>query len=520
MMLATRLVSALPALNATTAAARLSSFSTLATAAAAGAASASTPKWGTLPKTPAPAIRGEPAKPRVKTTAIPGSKSIALTKELATMVDAQSVSFFVDFEKSSGNYVVDADGNALLDVYCHIASLPLGYNHPDYKTKLTESQLLFQHLAQRAALGSMPPTDFPVQLHDTMIKQAPTGLKQVQLTCGCGSSANENAYKMAFMHYQARKRGDRGFNEQELTSVMNNCEPGSPNLSILSFDGAFHGRTFGCLSTTRAKAIHKLDIPALPWPKAPFPKLKYPLDKHAAENEKSEQDSLKEVDKILTSNPIPVAGVVVEPIQAEGGDNHASPSFFRGLQALCKKHKVAFIVDEVQTGVGATGSFWAHEQWGLSSPPDIVTFAKKMQASGFFYADQYRVDVPYRIYNTWMGDPVRLLQAKFITEIIEQDNLIENTRVTGAYLQQGLQTLADQSQGNLENVRGLGTFIAFDVKTPALRDKLILAGRMEGLNMGGCGTRSIRLRPSLIFRPKHAALFLDRLEAASKKVFA
>ena len=78
----------------------------------------------------------------------------------------------------------------------------------------------------------------------------------------------------------------------------------------------------------------------------------------------------------------PRAGIVVEPVQAEGGDNHASPSFFRQLQKLCHKFGAAFIVDEVQTGCGATGKFWAYEHWNLETPPDFVTFSKKMLTGG------------------------------------------------------------------------------------------------------------------------------------------
>lgn len=81
---------------------------------------------------------------------------------------------------------------------------------------------------------------------------------------------------------------------------------------------------------------------------------------------------------------------------AEGGDNHASPAFFRGLQEITKKHNVSFIVDEVQTGLGATGKIWAHEHWGLQTPPDFVTFSKKVQAAGFYHKKESRANLPYR----------------------------------------------------------------------------------------------------------------------------
>ena len=86
-----------------------------------------------------------------------------------------------------------------------------------------------------------------------------------------------------------------------------------------------------------------------------------------------------------------MAAVLVEPIQAEGGDHHASPQFFHSLQQLCKQHHLTFIVDEVQTGAGPTGKWWAHEHWNLPESPDIVTFSKKMMLGGFYYKSDLRV---------------------------------------------------------------------------------------------------------------------------------
>lgn len=105
---------------------------------------------------------------------------------------------------------------------------------------------------------------------------------------------------------------------------------------------------------------------------------------------------------VTSKSTKPIAAVIIEPILAEGGDKSASPSFFRSLRSIARKHQVYFIVDEVQTGVGATGTFWAHEQWELDSPPDFVTFSKKMQAAGVFHTEETRPNAPYRNYNTWM----------------------------------------------------------------------------------------------------------------------
>ncbi|RKP33672.1 4-aminobutyrate aminotransferase, partial [Dimargaris cristalligena] len=324
------------------------------------------------------------------------------------------------------------------------------------------------------------------------------------------------AFKAAFMYHQAQKRGP-GFKlagSLEEATAMENAPPGSPQLAILSFRKAFHGRMFGSLSTTRSKAIHKLAIPAFPWPEATFPRLQYPLEEHEAENAEEEARCLRETEKIITDSPIPVAAVIVEPIQSEGGDNHASANFFRQLRALTHRLNVLLIVDEVQTGVGATGTFWAHEQWGLGpdDAPDVVTFSKKFQAAGFYHTAKLRPDAPYRNFNTWLGDPVRAYHAKAIAETIRQDGLLELVQDTGAYVQNGLRTLIARYPGHLHNLRGKGTFVAFDLASPAMRDTFLGEMRQLGVNMGGCGLQSVRMRPMLVFQRRHADQFLQRVE--------
>lgn len=134
---------------------------------------------------------------------------------------------------------------------------------------------------------------------------------------------------------------------------MVNQAPGSANLSILSFKGSFHGRTFGALACTHSKPIHKLDIPAFDWPMAPFPLYQYPLNEHERENRAVDDQCLAETEDLIEKfkkNGKPVAGLIVEPIQGEGGDNRASDYFFQQLRKLTAKHDVAYIVDEVQTG--------------------------------------------------------------------------------------------------------------------------------------------------------------------------
>lgn len=232
------------------------------------------------------------------------------------------------------------------------------------------------------------------------MRVAPKGTTRV-FTAQSGSEANELAFKAAFMGYRRKERGDISWSEQEYESVMKNQAPGSPELAILSFKNSFHGRGFASLSSTRSKAVHKMDIPSFKWPQATFPRLRYPLEQHEIENKQEEQRCLQEVEMIISAWHSPVVGVIVEPIQSEGGDNHASPAFFQGLQAITKKHGIYFIVDEVQTGFGATGKFWGHEHWQLASCPDLITFSKKAQTAGYFFSDdELCPDMPYRQFNT------------------------------------------------------------------------------------------------------------------------
>lgn len=292
----------------------------------------------------------------------------------------------------------------------------------------------------RPALGSFPSTEWAEIIETGLLKIAPKGLDQLT-TMQCGSSANEGAMKAAFLAYAARRRGDNDFTEEELVSVMNNAVPGAPQLSILSLTGGFHGRMLGSLSTTRSKAIHKvrssfaslsllplqrdrlmgvfppqLDVPAFDWPAVAFPELKYPLEQNAAANKAAEEASLKAVEGTIVAwkNKSPVAALIVEPIQAEGGDRHASPAFFRGLQAITKKHGVFFIVDEVQTGFGATGRVWAHDSWQLDEPADFVTFSKKLQASGFYHTLTTRPLFAFQQYNTWLVRRLCLHQLRYL----------------------------------------------------------------------------------------------------------
>jgi len=455
-----------------------------------------------------PFFADEPRGPIVS-TAIPGPESVKAIEHLTKVFDTKNLNMMANYQQSYGNYIADLDGNVLLDVYAQIASIPVGYNNPALILAATSPEMV-SSLVNRPALGSFPQSDWADILETGILSVAPKGTNQV-FTAQAGSDANELAYKAAFMWRRSHERGGPhvDFTPEEIQSSMENKSPGSPQLSIMSFKYGFHGRLFGSLSTTRSKPIHKVDIPAFDWPQAPFPACKYPLDEHAEYNAKEEQRCLDEAEKLMTTYHNPVAAIIIEPVQSEGGDNHASPAYFRSLRALTRKHNILMIVDEVQTGVGATGKFWAHEHWNLEDPPDMVTFSKKAQTAGYYYGrHDLRPNRPYRQFNTWMGDPARALLFRAIIKEIQRLNLVENTAVTGEYLYNEIAKLQAKYPNEIVNLRGKGqgTFLAFD--SPR-RDEVLKKAKAVGINIGGSGESAVRLRPMLIFQKHHGTIISE-----------
>ncbi|CAO2641881.1 4-aminobutyrate aminotransferase, mitochondrial [Lemmus lemmus] len=429
-------------------------------------------------------------------TEVPGPRSQELMKQLNTIQNAEAVHFFCNYEESRGNYLVDVDGNRMLDLYSQISSVPIGYNHPAL-AKLIQQPQNTSTFINRPALGILPPENFVDKLRESLMSVAPKGMSQL-ITMACGSCSNENAFKAIFMWYRSKERGQRGFSKEELETCMVNqvgADPGS-----------------GCLATTHSKAIHKIDIPSFDWPIAPFPRLKYPLEEYVKDNQQEEARCLEEVEDLIVKyrkKKRTVAGIIVEPIQSEGGDNHASDDFFRKLRDIARKHGCAFLVDEVQTGGGCTGKFWAHEHWGLDDPADVMSFSKKMMTGGFFHKEEFRPSAPYRIFNTWLGDPSKNLLLAEVINIIKREDLLNNVAHAGKTLLTGLLDLQARYPQLISRVRGRGTFCSFDTPDESIRNKLILTARNKGVVLGGCGDKSIRFRPTLVFRDHHAHLFLN-----------
>lgn len=458
---------------------------------------------------------GEPSRAAM-VTRVPGPRTEELRARHHKHQDARTVHYYQDARRSLGNYAVDVDGNTLLDVYGHIACVPIGYNHPALLEAFRSEK--FAWLAGwRPALGVAPPPEWVDLVEGPLMRCAPRGHDRV-MTVTTGAEAVENALKAAFAWKARRRRGSRTWTPDELSSVMLNRQPDINALKIISFEGAFHGRTLGALSATRSKAIHKLDFPAFDWPVVPFPANRFPLDAHVDENRAIEARSLEVIEKLLRDAHGTIAGLIVEPIQGEGGDRHASPAFFRSLRALLTKYEAAFIVDEVQTALGATGTFWAHDQWHLEDPPDVVTWSKKFQLGGLHLRADFVPSEAYRLFNTFLGDPLRAAQAEVILDVVARDGLVDHTRRTGELLVAGLTDLSTRYPSLFSQPRGAGTFAAVDVRDTATRDRILDGVRQIGLEAGGSGDRSIRFRPALVFGARHVAEAMERFDAVAKEL--
>ncbi len=405
-----------------------------------------------------------------------------------------------DEEKSRGTSLVDLDGNVFLDLFASFALGALGYNHP---------ALVSAAQTDAFVRASVNPTSTPFLtapgwmdfLQELEAKWAPRGMTKVFCVDGGGEGVDA-ALKAAFIRHGENRREREGrprdplqLPDDEKDDILRNH---GTDAVALSFEGAFHGRGLGSLSATHSKVIHKADLPAFPWPSVPFPALRWPLDRYAEENARAEVACVNALVDALEQLAGLVAAIIVEPVQAEGGDRHASPSFFRRLQEIAGAAGAALVFDEVQTGTAISGTMWCHEQFDLPRPPDLVTMGKKMQLGGFFATDAYDIRQFGRMYQTKNGDRAKAILALATLHAIEDEHLLEHVRTEGAYFLSRLTELADRYPKLVSEPRGRGFLLAFDLPTPAARDELLKKALERAVFLSYTGSRSVRIRPHLV----------------------
>jgi L-lysine 6-transaminase len=408
----------------------------------------------------------------------------------------------IDLEKSLGSIARDAvSGRELIDFYSFFASNPLGFNHPGMLDDRTRERLAKTSLVKVA--NSDKYTTYFAEFVDTLSRTAaPPELSKYFFVEG-GALAVENALKTAF-DWKVRKnlragRGERGH-------------------KVLHLERAFHGRSGYTMSLTNTDPNKTEYFPKFDWPRIPSPMIRFPLTpSHVAEVEERERAAVAAAEAAFERDPHDIAAIILEPIQSEGGDNHFRSSFFRELRRLADEHDALLIYDEVQTGIGGTGAWWAYQHHGVT--PDIVCFAKKMQVGGILVGD--RIDdvednvfhKPGRINSTWGGGLVDMVRATRILEIMVEEHLVENARARGAELLAGLEAIQSR-RPSVDNARGQGLMCAIDLPDTKTRDAAIKRCFADGMLVLACGPRSLRFRPALNVTAEIVADGVARLDAA------
>jgi L-lysine 6-transaminase len=284
---------------------------------------------------------------------------------------------------------------------------------------------------------------------------------------------------------------------------------------VIHFEQSFHGRSGYTLSLTNTADLRKtMYFPKFTWPRIVNPKIKFPLEGENIEAvEAAEKKAIGQIKQALIDNKDDIAALIIEPVQGEGGDNHFRKEFFREIRTLADENEFMFIVDEVQTGLGLTGKMWAAEH--MEVLPDMTVFGKRTQVCGFLAStriDEVENNVfkeSSRINSTWGGNLVDMVRATRYLEVIEEDHLVENARDVGRQLLAGLQAIQQEYPRLVSNARGRGLMCAFDLPDEDTREKFRNLAHDNGMLILGCGTRSIRFRPSLTLTPEECEEGLD-----------
>lgn len=408
----------------------------------------------------------------------------------------------LDLERSEGPYIYDSkSGKYYLDFFTFFASNPIGMNHPKVRDEdfLQKIQDVAIHKPSNSDIYTREMAEF---LNTFSRVAIPDKLPYAFFVSG-GSLAVENALKTAF-DWKVQKNFQKGYRQEK-------------GHKILHLDQAFHGRSGYTMSLTNTDPNKVAYFPKFDWPRITNPKITFPLEgENLRHVEEQEERAINQAIRYFEQYKDDIAAIILEPIQGEGGDNHFRPEFHQRLRKLADDYEALLIHDEVQTGVGLTGRFWAHEHFVT---PDIMAFGKKSQVCGILAGkrlDEVETNVfhvPSRINSTWGGNLVDMVRFQRYLEIIESDGLVDHVAGTGKQLLDKLSQFAGRHE-EISNPRGRGFMCAFDLASPELRKVVIDKAFQYGLLILPCGTHSLRFRPPLIATEQHIDEGLDILERA------
>ncbi|MBM2852077.1 MAG: argD2 [Candidatus Nitrosotenuis sp.] len=381
-------------------------------------------------------------------TPLPGPNA---SKIISIMKDHTYDSTFVYplvIKDGNGCIIEDVDGNKFLDFTSNVGSCPLGYSHPD----------ILQILRQYSDCGmhKIAGQDFYSEEHALLAQKIATILPEnfKAFFINSGAEAVENAIKVAY-----RKMGP---------------------LFGISCKNAFHGRTLGALTFTSSKPVQKFNFPELP-----VLRIKFCTEDNDPEIESAE--------KLLKENK--VAFILSEVIQGEGGYSVASKQFIKNLRKFADKYGVPLILDEVQSGLGHTGKWWAFEHYDVK--PDIMSAAKALQVGATAFDKKLEPTEKGAISSTWGGGArIDMAVGAKTIDVIKQERLLENAAKMGQILKNGITEIVGKN--GITDVSGIGLMIGVECETKEKRDAVLNNIFKNGLLMLSAGQKSIRIIPPLI----------------------
>ena len=391
-----------------------------------------------------------------------------MARRRAAMPTGLGQTYDIVCERAENAQMWDVEGKRYIDFAGGIAVLNTGHRHPKIVAAV-KAQLDKVHHTCFQVLAYEP----YIELAERLIARTPGDFAKKAFFLTTGAEAVENAVKIA---RSATKRP-----------------------AIIAFGGGFHGRTLLGMGLTGKVAPYKAGF-------GPFPAeifhAKYPNALHGV----SEADALASIESIFKYDVEPdrVAALIIEPVQGEGGFYAITPAFAQALRALCDRHGIVFIADEVQTGAGRTGTWLACEQWGVV--PDMVTMAKSM-AGGFpisaVIGKAALMDVPGPggLGGTYAGSPLACAAALAVLEVFDEEQLLERSKAIGTRLTAGLRAIAANHKV-IQDVRGLGAMVAIelfkdgDLARPDadLTRRVCLEAASRGLILLSCGSHANVIR--------------------------